>query len=71
MSKQDVVELEGVIIDCLPSTRFNVKLSNGHTIIAVVSGNIRKNNIRITEGDKVKLEVSPYNVELGRITYRM
>lgn len=71
MPKQDVIELEGVIAESLPNAMFRVELENGHTILAHVSGKIRKNFIRILPGDKVKVELSPYDLSRGRITYRM
>ena len=71
MAKQDVIELEGVIEESLPNAMFRVALENGHKILAHVSGKIRKNFIRILPGDKVKVELSPYDLTRGRITYRM
>lgn len=70
MSKQDVIELEGVIVDTLPSAQFKVELENGHEIIAHVSGKIRMHYIRILPGDKVTVELSPYDLSRGRITFR-
>lgn len=70
MAKDDVIELEGVVVETLPNTTFNVELENGHRILAHVSGKIRKNYIRILMGDKVKVEMSPYDMTKGRITYR-
>jgi len=69
--KKDVIEVEGVVIDALPSTKFRVELENGHTILAHISGNIRRNFIRILPGDTVKVELSPYDLTKGRIVYRM
>lgn len=70
MSKDDVFEMEGTVTEVLPSTTFKVQLKNGHTIIAHVSGKIRMNTIRILPGDKVTVEISPYDLTRGRITYR-
>jgi len=71
MSKKDVIELEGEITEALPNAVFRVKVETGQTILAHVSGKIRKNFIRILPGDKVKVEISPYDLTRGRITYRM
>ena len=71
MSKQDVIEVEGVVTDALPNARFKVKLENGHEVLAHVSGKLRMNYIRIVPGDKVKLEMSPYDLSKGRITWRV
>ncbi len=71
MSKDDVIEFEGTISETLPNTMFRVKLENGHEIIAHISGRMRKNYIRILTGDKVKIEMTPYDLTKGRITYRM
>ena len=70
MSKEDVIEFEGVFEEILPNTSFLVKLSNGHTITAYLSGKLRINYIKILEGDKVKIEMSPYDLTKGRITWR-
>ncbi|HJE20060.1 MAG TPA: translation initiation factor IF-1 [Aliicoccus persicus] len=70
MSKQDVIELEGTVLDTLPNAIFKVELENGHEILAHVSGKIRMNYIRILPGDKVTVEMSPYDLTRGRITYR-
>ena len=70
MSKEDVIEAEGKVIEALPNARFIVELSNGHKITAVISGKLRMNYIRIIEGDTVKLEMSPYDLTKGRITWR-
>ncbi len=70
MSKEDVIEAEGVVVEVLPSTTFLVKLSNGHQITAYISGKMRKNNIKVVEGDRVKLEISPYDLTKGRISFR-
>ncbi|MBR2808933.1 MAG: translation initiation factor IF-1 [Erysipelotrichaceae bacterium] len=70
MGKQDVIEIEGEVLDTLPNAQFKVKLSNGHEILAHVSGKIRMHYIRILPGDKVTVELSPYDLTRGRITYR-
>ncbi len=70
MSKEDVIEVEGVIQEALPNAMFKVKLSNGHDILAHVSGKLRMNYIRILPGDKVTIEMSPYDLSKGRITWR-
>ena len=70
MAKQDVIELEGTVTDTLPNAMFKVELENGHEILAHVSGKIRMNYIRILPGDKVTVEMSPYDLSKGRITYR-
>ncbi|EOB7412567.1 TPA: translation initiation factor IF-1 [Staphylococcus aureus] len=70
MAKQDVIELEGTVLDTLPNAMFKVELENGHEILAHVSGKIRMNYIRILPGDKVTVEMSPYDLTHGRITYR-
>ncbi len=70
MAKQDVIEIEGEVIDTLPSAQFKVKLENGHEVLAHVSGKIRMHYIRILPGDKVTVEISPYDLTRGRITFR-
>lgn len=70
MSKEDVIEISGVVVDTLPSAQFKVELENGHEIIAHVSGKIRMHYIRILPGDKVTVELSPYDLSRGRIIYR-
>lgn len=70
MVKEDVIEMEGTITDTLPNTMFRVKLENDHTIIAHISGKMRKHYIRILTGDKVTVEMTPYDLSKGRITYR-
>lgn len=70
MSKDDVIETEGRVIEALPNAMFKVRLSNGHIITAYISGKLRMNYIRIIEGDAVKLEMSPYDLTKGRITWR-
>ena len=70
MGKQDVIEIEGLVVDTLPNAQFKVKLENGHEILAHVSGKIRMHYIRILPGDKVTVEISPYDLTRGRITFR-
>lgn len=70
MAKSDVIEMEGVIVDTLPNTMFRVELSNGHVVTAHISGKMRKNYIRILTGDKVTVELTPYDLSKGRIVYR-
>ena len=70
MAKQDVIELEGTVLEPLPNAMFNVELENGHKIMCTISGKIRMNYIRILPGDKVVVEMSPYDLSRGRITYR-
>ena len=70
MSK-DVIEIEGTIIESMPNAMFRVKLENGHEILAHISGKIRKNFIRILPGDKVRVEMTPYDLSRGRITFRL
>lgn len=68
--KDDIIEFEGEVIDTLPNTLFKVRLDNGHEIIAHISGKMRKHYIRILTGDSVKVEMTPYDLTKGRITYR-
>jgi translation initiation factor IF-1 len=70
VTKEDMIEIEGLVVDTLPNAMFTVELENGHKILATVSGKIRKNYIRILTGDKVTVEMSPYDLTRGRITYR-
>jgi translation initiation factor IF-1 len=70
MSKQDVIEVEGTVVEPLPNAMFRVELANGHKVLAHVSGKIRMNFIRILPGDRVTVELSPYDLTRGRITYR-
>ncbi|MDD6302351.1 MAG: translation initiation factor IF-1 [Bacillales bacterium] len=70
MAKGDVIEVEAVVVETLPNAMFNVKLENGVVILAHVSGKIRMNYIRILPGDRVKIEISPYDLTRGRITFR-
>ena len=70
MAKEDVIEIEGVVKEPLPNAMFMVKLDNGHEVLAHISGKMRMNFIRILPGDRVKLEISPYDLKRGRIIYR-
>lgn len=70
MAKEDVIEVEGVVVEALPNTNFKVELENGHIILAHISGKLRMNYIRILLGDKVTVELSPYDLTRGRITWR-
>lgn len=70
MSKADVIELEGTVTEKLPNAMFKVKLENGHEILATISGKLRMNYIRILPGDRVTLEMSPYDLTKGRIIWR-
>ncbi len=70
MAKSGVIEVEGTVIESLPNTTFKVKLENDHVILAHISGKMRMHLIRILPGDKVKIELSPYDLTKGRITYR-
>ena len=70
MSKQDVIEVEGKVLEALPNAMFQVELENGHVVLAHVSGKIRMNFIRILPGDIVTIELTPYYLSRGRITYR-
>lgn len=71
MAKEELIETEGKIIEALPNAMFRVELDNGHVVLAHVSGKMRMNFIRILPGDKVKLELSPYDLTRGRITFRV
>lgn len=71
MPKEDAIEVEGIIKESLPNAMFRVELENGHLVLAHVSGKMRMHFIRILPGDKVKLELSPYDLTRGRITYRV
>ncbi|PCI38530.1 MAG: translation initiation factor IF-1 [Thiotrichales bacterium] len=71
MAKEEAIEMDGVVIEALPNTLFRVKLENEHEILAHISGKMRKNYIRILIGDKVKVEITPYDLSRGRITYRV
>ena len=70
MPKEDQIEMDGEVVDTLPNTMFRVKLENGHVVTAHISGKMRKYYIKLLPGDKVKLEMSPYDLTKGRITYR-
>ena len=70
MAKEEQLQLSGTVIDTLPNTMFRVELENGHVVMAHISGKMRKNYIRILTGDKVKVEVSPYDLSKGRTTFR-
>ncbi len=70
MAKEDVIEMDGIITETLPNTMFRVELENGHIITAHISGKMRKHYIRILTGDKVTVEMTPYDLSKGRITYR-
>ena len=70
MSKEDVIEVEGTVVETLPNTNFKVELATGHQILAHISGKLRMNYIKILPGDKVKVELSPYDLTRGRITWR-
>ena len=70
MAKDDVIELEGTVVESLPYTSFRVDIGNGHTILAHISGKLRMNFIRILPGDKVTVQMSPYDLTRGRITWR-
>ena len=70
MSKADVIEIEGVVVEKLPNAMFQVELENGHKVLATISGKLRMNYIRILPGDKVTLEMSPYDLSKGRIIWR-
>ncbi len=70
MAKQDLIEMDGEVIETLPNTTFRVKLENDHVVTAHISGRMRKNYIRILTGDKVKVEITPYDLSKGRIIFR-
>jgi translation initiation factor IF-1 len=70
MAKEEAIEMEGVVVDTLPNTMFRVELENGHVVTAHISGKMRKHYIRILTGDKVTVEMTPYDLTKGRITYR-
>lgn len=70
MSKEDVIEMDGVVTETLRNTTFRVRLENGHVVLAHISGKMRKNYIRILTGDKVKVELTPYDLTKGRIIFR-
>lgn len=70
MAKEDQIEMDGTVIDVLPNTMFRVQLDNGHVVIAHISGKMRKNYIRILKGDKVTVQLTPYDLTKGRISFR-
>ena len=70
MAKEELIEMRGTVDEVLPDSRFRVTLENGHTLVAYTGGKMRKHNIRIHAGDKVSLELSPYDLKKGRITFR-
>ncbi|MDD2213425.1 translation initiation factor IF-1 [Oscillospiraceae bacterium HV4-5-C5C] len=70
MSKEDVIEVEGVVFDALPNAQFKVRLENGHEVLAHISGKLRQHYIKILPGDRVTLELTPYDLSRGRITWR-
>ncbi|HKJ70280.1 MAG TPA: translation initiation factor IF-1 [Gammaproteobacteria bacterium] len=70
MAKEDTIEMQGEVVETLPNATFRVELENGHEVIAHISGKMRKNYIRILPGDKVTVELTPYDLNRGRITYR-
>ena len=70
MAKEDMIEVEGTVIEALPNAMFQVELANGHKVLAHISGKLRMNFIKILPGDKVRVEMSPYDLSRGRITWR-
>lgn len=70
MAKEELIEMQGVVMEVLPDSRFRVTLDNGHQLVAYSGGKMRKNHIRVLAGDKVSLELSPYDLSKGRITFR-
>ena len=70
MAKEEAIQMEGVVTETLPNTKFRVELENGHVVMAHISGKMRKNYIRILTGDKVTVQLTPYDLTKGRITYR-
>lgn len=70
MAKEDSIEMEGTVVETLPNTMFRVELENGHVVTAHISGRMRKHYIRILTGDRVKVELTPYDLSKGRIVYR-
>ena len=70
MAKKDVIETEGIVVDAQPNAMFKIRIETGHEILAHISGKIRTNYIKILPGDKVKVEISPYDLTRGRITWR-
>lgn len=70
MSKEDVIEMQGEVVECLPNASFRIKLDNGHVLLGAISGKMRMNYIRILQGDKVTVELTPYDLSRCRITFR-
>lgn len=70
MAKEELLEFDGVVIDCLPNAMFRLKLDNDYEMVATISGKMRKNRIRVLLGDRVQVEISPYDLTKGRITFR-
>lgn len=70
MAKEDLIEFDGIVLEALPDTTFRVQLENGHTVLAYSAGKMKKNRIRVLEGDKVRIEMTPYDLSKGRITFR-
>lgn len=70
MAKEDIITFKGEVVDCMPNATFKVKLENGHQVLGIISGKIRRHNINILLGDKVDIEMTPYDLEKGRITFR-
>jgi translation initiation factor IF-1 len=70
MAKEDLIEFDGIVLEALPDTTFRVQLENGHMVLAYSAGKMKKNRIRVLEGDKVKVEMTPYDLSKGRITFR-
>ena len=70
MAKEELIEMQGVVMEVLPDSRFRVTLENGHHLVAYSGGKMRKNHIRVLAGDRVSLELSPYDLSKGRITFR-
>ena len=70
MAKEDTIQMQGEVVEMLPNATFRVKLENGHVVLGHISGKMRRHYIRILPGDRVKIELSPYDLERGRITYR-
>ena len=70
MAKEDIITLKGEIVDCMPNATFKVKLENGHEVLGIISGKIRRFNINILLGDMVDIEMTPYDLEKGRIVFR-
>jgi translation initiation factor IF-1 len=71
MPKKETIEVEGIVLECMPNATFRVELANGHKVLAHISGKMRKHYIRILPADKVLVELSPYDLTRGRVTYRL